>query len=366
MGLRWRGMLLVAAAAAVAFAPMPPPLIERIYSAGAYLRIQRILTSLSNLVPIALFDVLLIATVACWLFALSVDLVRDRGAWMRIAVRLVGRTLAWSAGFYLAFLLTWGLNYRRVHLVDKLQFDADTVSPGGAAALATTAVNELNALHGRAHASGWFPLTTIGRPLAAAFDRSQRELGATTLAVAGRPKTTLLEPYFRRAGVAGMTDPYFLETMVERELLPFERPFVVGHEWAHLAGYADESEANFVGWLTCLRGSTGDQVQRVAVPVRRVVARRPAGRSRRAVGTTGAWATRRSESDRRSAAPPGESGCVGGWLAGLRSVSESQSRRSRCGELRGSGPAGSGHAIWLGVEADDERRGKLGMMMNEE
>jgi hypothetical protein len=40
-----------------------------------------------------------------------------------------------------------------------------------------------------------------------------------------------------------------------RELLPFERPFVVAHEWGHLAGYADEGEANFVGWLTCLRGA---------------------------------------------------------------------------------------------------------------
>ena len=357
MGLRWRGMLIVAAAAAVAFAPLSPALVERIYSTSAYPRIQRILTSISNLVPFALFDVLLIASVAGWLIALGVDLVRDRGAWMRIAVRLVGRTLVWSAGFYLAFLVIWGLNYRRERLADKLQFDADAVSPAGAAALATTAVQELNALHGRAHASGWFPLTAIGRPLAASFDCSQRELGALTVAVAGRPKTTLLEPYFRRAGVAGMTDPYFLETMVERELLPFERPFVVGHEWAHLAGYADESEANFVGWITCLRGSTGDQVQRVAVPVRRAVARRAAGQSRRAVDPTGSGAARRSEGDRRSTAPSGESHRVGGRVAGLRSVSESQSRGSRCGELCRSGPAGAGHAIWPGVEADDEELG---------
>ena len=26
----------------------------------------------------------------------------------------------------------------------------------------------------------------------------------------------------------------------------------VAHEWAHLAGYADEGEANFVGWLVCI------------------------------------------------------------------------------------------------------------------
>jgi hypothetical protein len=41
--------------------------------------------------------------------------------------------------------------------------------------------------------------------------------------------------------------------------LEFERPFVVAHEWAHLAGYADESEASFVGWLTCLRGDAASR-----------------------------------------------------------------------------------------------------------
>jgi hypothetical protein len=252
-------VLLVAAAAAAAFAPLSPTLVERMYSTGVYVRLQRIITSASNLVPFALFDVLLLATIAAWLIAFGVDLMRDRGVWTRTAVRLVARTGVWGAGFYLAFLLIWGLNYRRVHLADKLQFDADAVSPDGAASLAMTAVNELNALYDGAHASGWFALTAINPSLALSFERSQRELGAATSAVAGRPKTTVLEPYFRRAGVAGMTDPYFLETMVERELLPFERSFVVGHEWAHLAGYAEESEANFVGWLTCLRGSTGDR-----------------------------------------------------------------------------------------------------------
>ncbi|MEO8256159.1 MAG: DUF3810 family protein [Acidobacteriota bacterium] len=258
-GFPWTGVLLVSAAAALAVAPLSPLHVERAYSSGAYLWLQRILTSVSNLFPFALFDVLLAATVAAWLIAFGIDLARARGSWARMALRLAGRTVVWSAGFYLAFLLIWGLNYRRVPLAEKLQFDADRVSPAGAAALAATAVHELNTLHDAAHASGWFALTAINRQLAASFDRRQRELGATTAAVAGRPKTTLLEPYFRRAGVAGMTDPYFLETLVESELLPFERPFVVAHEWAHLAGYADESEANFVGWLSCVRGSTGDQ-----------------------------------------------------------------------------------------------------------
>ena len=62
----------------------------------------------------------------------------------------------------------------------------------------------------------------------------------------GRPKPTLLGGYFHKASIAGMTDPFFLETLLAPDLLDVERPFVIAHEWAHLAGYADESEANFV------------------------------------------------------------------------------------------------------------------------
>jgi hypothetical protein len=116
----------------------------------------------------------------------------------------------------------------------------------------------LNALYG-AHDKGWRPLAVIDPDLADGFARADRDLGSRSAPVAARPKVTLFDLYFRRAGVEGMTDPYFLETLVQRDLLPFERPFVIAHEWSHLAGFADESEANFVGWLTCLRGSVADQ-----------------------------------------------------------------------------------------------------------
>jgi hypothetical protein len=56
-----------------------------------------------------------------------------------------------------------------------------------------------------------------------------------------------------------MVNPFGLEVIANPDLLPFERPFVAAHEWGHLAGYADESEANFVGWLTCIRAQPRHQ-----------------------------------------------------------------------------------------------------------
>jgi Protein of unknown function (DUF3810) len=43
--------------------------------------------------------------------------------------------------------------------------------------------------------------------------------------------------------------------LITPDALPFEVPAILAHEWGHLAGYANESEASFVGWLTCMFGS---------------------------------------------------------------------------------------------------------------
>lgn len=250
-------LAVVAVAAVMAWLPLPAPFVERFYSTGMYAAIQPAVTFASNAAPLAWIDVLLASVVAAFA-ALTVRDLTARG-WRAAGFAFV-RALVWSAALYLLFLAAWGLNYQRQRLTDRLAFDAGGVTPAAVSHLAALAVERLNALHAAAHAEGWVGAGTIDPSLAGAFDRVSRDLGATSRGiVVGRPKRSMLDWYFRRAGVSGMTDPFFLETLVAGDLLPFERPFVVAHEWSHLAGVTDEGEANLVGWMTCVRGSTGDQ-----------------------------------------------------------------------------------------------------------
>jgi hypothetical protein len=245
-------LLLGAVVAGCALAPIPPSFVEHAYSGGVYPPVQHVLTGVSNRVPFALIDPIALAAIALWILFAWRD--ARRHSLPRALTRVAVRTVTWLAALYLAFLCAWGLNYRRVPLVDRLQFDAARVSPESARDLARTAVDQVNALHDAAHANP-SAAEGIDIQLAAAFARTQRDLGATWSAVPGRPKRTLLDAYFLRAGVDGMTDPFFLETLIASDLLPIERPLIVAHEWAHLAGITDEGEANFAGWLTCLRGT---------------------------------------------------------------------------------------------------------------
>ncbi len=241
---------LIGVAALAAIAPIPATAVERIYSTRVYPAIQRVLTPASNLVPIALLDVAVVMLIGL----LVVRYLRAGGR--KPGARAVGITLLKAvAVVYLLFLAFWGMNYRRVPLEEKLDFDRSRVTRERAFALASESVKRLNALHGAAHQIVANHGGTNREMLESAFSDALRVLDGRSYPRTGRPKRSLLGVYFRYAAIDGMTNPIFLEVILNPDLLAIEQPDVLTHEWAHLAGYADESEANFVAWLSCLRGN---------------------------------------------------------------------------------------------------------------
>jgi hypothetical protein len=147
------------------------------------------------------------------------------------------------------------LNYRRVPLGEKLALNLRDVSAVSVTALAVEAVEQVNRLYEPSRSDLPRDVGRVDPRLARAFEQAQASLGASQFARPARPKHSLLDAYFRAAGVQGMTAPFFLETLVPSDLLPVEHASVVTHEWSHLAGFADEGEAGFVAWLACLQGT---------------------------------------------------------------------------------------------------------------
>jgi hypothetical protein len=253
---------LVGAAIVAALAPTSATAVERWYSNGVFPHLQPLLTSVSNLSPIVFLDALIllaILTIAVLVFRWMRPEPDRRagkpGGLLRTGLQCMGV----AAAVYLLFLVGWGLNYRRVALIHRVRFDATRLSVVHARALAVESIIRLNALYERAHAGRQLPAYALDPELAAAFHAASPQFGVTSQPVLPRPKRSLLDGYFRRTGVAGMTDPFFLEALIASDLLPVERPFVIAHEWSHVAGLADEGEANFAGWLTCLRGTPAHQ-----------------------------------------------------------------------------------------------------------
>ena len=251
---------LVVCAVGLLVLPLPSPFVERYYADWLYPALQSELTSWSNTSGLSLFDVLVIVlgggAVIAWVRCV-------RGAWRERAVGRVGRgilrTIVFASVLYLWFAAAWGLNYARPALESAIGYDASRVAPSALRALAERATREVNGTYVGAHQAGFPRLGDVPPSLVAALHDIERRLGRPRRTVPGRPKHTLLAHFFRASGVDGMHAPFLLETLLNPDLTPPERPAVLAHEWAHMAGYAPESDASFVGLLAALRADPASQ-----------------------------------------------------------------------------------------------------------
>ena len=246
---------IVAFAIVMATVPLPRALVETVYSRSAYPIVRQVVTGLSSVTSLVLFDLLLIGGLGALLGWWMLRLIRSpRGGRLRVLASLAGQTVVFAAVLYLAFLGIWGLNYRRESLGAQLGYAESRVTGPVLEALTAAGIENLNQLYDSTQGGPWLQLDELPAGLGPAFERVQQRLGVSPAVSGLVPKRSLLTPYFRRAGIDGMVDPFFLQILVNENVLPFERPFVTAHEWAHVAGFAHEAEANFVAWLTCLAG----------------------------------------------------------------------------------------------------------------
>lgn len=242
---------------AVLAVPWPVWLVESTFSRSIYPRIQRMVTGSSNMVSFAIADVLLAAAAAYLLWRAFRFLGRvSEGSVLSATWELTRRLIRTSAVLALIFLGIWGLNYRRRPLEQTLRGGAQVVvTTDDIRKLAERAVAGTHATRPADGAAIDRSFPSVAARLAGPFRQALQHLGMPVEPVVGRPKFSLiLTPFFTKAGVTGMVNPFGLESIVHPDLLVFERPMVLGHEWAHLAGFADEADASAVAWLACTLG----------------------------------------------------------------------------------------------------------------
>ena len=251
---------MIAAAAAIALLPLPSATVERYYADWLYPTVQSTLTSWSNETAFALFDFLLIVAIGLLVIAWWRWLARSiqsRSIWPAVSGLRIS-AVAVAGGFFW-FQLAWGFNYARVPLETAIGYNASRVTRDAVLQLAERAVAAANRTYAVAHQAGFPELWEMPPALVSALHDVERKLGRSSPTVPGRPKRTLLAPFFRASGVDGMHAPFLLETLLNPDLTPPERPAVLAHEWAHLAGYAPEDDASFIGLVAALRAGPAAQ-----------------------------------------------------------------------------------------------------------
>ncbi len=235
--------------------------IERHYSNGYYPRIDEAIRAISQPLPFSLGDALLIVllvTVLTWWLD-TVRLAIRKRSMGRIGLALL-RIAGIGAAIFIWFMVAWAYNYDRVPVSAKIILHNERTTEDSVAAYADHVVDELNSNAQGAHDEGLLAVSELSARLTPTFEATIRRLGSATAYSAPPVKPTVFQLVMQASGSDGFMDPWTHELNLDQTLSAYERPAIYAHEWGHLAGFADESEANFIAVLSCT--NSGDPLLR--------------------------------------------------------------------------------------------------------
>jgi hypothetical protein len=175
---------------------------------------------------------------------------------IRTFLKIMVNGAALLAGLYFVFQMGWGLNYLRAELAEALFSGEETsaaspVNYEGMARDMMALANQLQRQWGDRPTRQWLPDLD---PLV--DDSIRRTVGLTSPALLSQPPPTkilMADELLSMFGVSGFFSPFFMEPHVNGALLPWELPCVMAHEKAHFMGFASETDANLVAYISCLR-----------------------------------------------------------------------------------------------------------------
>jgi hypothetical protein len=216
----------------------PRQWVENWYSRGAFPTISHLFGVVADALPFSWIDLWTVAGGSILIY----------GVFRRRWKLLLGSV----AFLYLWFFWGWGLNYHRPPVAERLRLETAGLSKSDVDRFADKAAAEINRLWPLASQS---PLERheISAIAARRVARVVFKIDGTEWTASQRIKQSVfLNPWFRGAGIDGMFNPFGHEALVINGPFPFELPFLMTHEIAHVRGIANEGEANLVALLATL------------------------------------------------------------------------------------------------------------------
>lgn len=227
--------------------------VEEYYSSVWYPAIGNTLRIFTRNLPFSLGDLLyiivglsLIISIVRWVigaFRVSLD-------WQYLGAGLLylTRKLLW---LYIIFKLIWGLNYDRMGIAYQLNLDTESYQKEAVVQITRDLMDSLNACR-RQIKDTLIPAQSFDQINREAFRTYQNQsMQYPFLNYRNRSvKESLYSSMGDFIGFTGYFNPFTGEAQVRNDIPRVMVPFITCHEMAHQLGYASESEANFVGYLT--------------------------------------------------------------------------------------------------------------------
>lgn len=231
-----------------------PEWVEKYYSNGVYLAISGFLRRSLGWIPISIGDILyavFFLFIVRWIRLLIVT----RFSPFRKHLYAAGSVVSLLFFF---FHLLWGLNYYRLPLHKKMQINELSYTKEQLITATEKQIIKINFLHSIISQND---STILKMPYkrSSIYKMARAEyktLKLDSLDFGFNVKSTKSSLYslpLSYMGFSGYLNPFTGEAQVNRKIPKLGFPATTCHEMAHQLGYAAESEANYIGYIACIK-----------------------------------------------------------------------------------------------------------------
>lgn len=227
-----------------------PKTIEIVYSNGIYKAISLFYRNALGWIPVSIGDIIYGLFALLFLRFIYI-IIRDEFTELRSYFLSICGTIS---VLYFLFYGSWGLNYYRVPLSDRLEIKKESYTTEQLNLFTLKTIKKINELH--------FSVTKNDTvPYSVPYKKKQiykmTKTGYKNISkkhtflkyTAPSIKSSLLSTPLSYMGFAGYLNPFTGEAQVNSKIPMYTYAFTVSHEAAHQIGYAAENEANFIGYL---------------------------------------------------------------------------------------------------------------------
>lgn len=238
---------------------MFPTLGEKFYSTSLNKYFIMLMSRVWGVFPFSVFEFLIYGSVLAILFYTLYTLVKlfkNFSQGLSIVLHFSLNIAVFLALLYIAFLLMWGLNYKRPSFADSYGIHPGTYSAKDLGELYAYLLKQAAKVRAELPEDENGVMKALGSPTdifkraQAGYDEASKTFEKLS-GVYGKPKPILASPALNYTGITGIYSPFTGEPNVNTAILDMDIPATACHEMAHQRGYGFEDECNFIAYLVC-------------------------------------------------------------------------------------------------------------------
>ncbi|MGO5052798.1 DUF3810 domain-containing protein [Lachnospiraceae bacterium LCP25S3_G4] len=165
-----------------------------------------------------------------------------------------------SSILFTFYTFTCGINYQRDSFATLYNYETDNYTEEELLSACTYLTQRVNQYAGAVDRTN-SNITKRNQSISSESQIAMKQLGSEYALLSGyypAPKPLWFSSILSVQGLTGIYSPFTIEANYNQDMTDYNIPFTTCHELAHLKGFMQENEANFIAYLACISSTNPD------------------------------------------------------------------------------------------------------------